>query len=101
MIEAIAPYTTPERLLESIYPWSTQLNEALNHIVAKYAPKDRTYSTTMSLHNRISIVIGIHNCGHLDFWSEVFSKFKMNLNKDLVNNLSQQDNTKKRKRKYN
>ena len=101
MIEAIAPYTFPERLLESIHPWSTQLNEALNHIVAKYAPKDRTYSTTMSLQNRISIVVGIHNCGHLEFWTEVFSNLRMNVNKDLVNNLSQQDNTKERKRKHN
>ena len=42
MIAALAPYTTPERLLELMHPWSTQLNEALNHIVAKYAPKDRT-----------------------------------------------------------
>ena len=55
----------------------------------------------MSLQNRVSVVIGIHNCGHLDFGSKVFLRLKMNLNTDLVKNLSQQDQTKQRKRKYN
>ena len=61
-----APYITPERLLECLHPFDTQLNESLNNVVARYAPKNRTYGTTMSLSNRISIVVGIHNMGHLN-----------------------------------
>ena len=65
LTKTYAPYITLERLIESLHLFDTQLNEALNNIVARYAPKNRTYRTTMSLSNRIAIVIGIHNMGHL------------------------------------
>ena len=49
------------------------MNEALNNIIARYAPKNRIYGTTMSLTYRIFMVVGIHNLGHYRFWREVFN----------------------------
>ena len=95
------PYITPERLIESMHEFDTQLNEALNNVVARYAPKNRTYGTTMSLSNRISIVIGIHNMGHLSYWDEVFKRCRIESNIDLIDNLARMDNHKDWKRKYN
>ena len=42
MMSVYATYITPERLLECLHPFDTQLNEALNNVVAQYAPKNRT-----------------------------------------------------------
>ena len=72
LLQAYNRFTTPERLQESLHPFNTQINESLHHVISKYVPKHKNYSTTMSLSNRISIVIGIHNLGHYCFWKRVF-----------------------------
>ena len=41
LIEAYEKFTTPERLAEILHPFDTQLNEALHHVIAKYAPKHK------------------------------------------------------------
>ena len=101
ILNAYAPYTTPERIAESNHPYDTQLNESLNNVVSRYAPKNRTYGTTMSLSNRIAIVIGVHNLGHLGFWKEVYHLIGLPMSTDLHNNLLRKDGRKDLKRKYN
>lgn len=101
MVNAYSKYTTPERLIESLHPFDTQVNESLNKVASNYCPKDRTYATTMSFNNRLSIVIGIHNSGHRNFWEAVFNRIGLTMTSDLIDNLSQRDQTKSRKRKYN
>ena len=98
--EAYFPYITPERLLESLHPFDTQLNEALNNVIARYAPKNRTYGTTMSLSYRIFMVVGIHNLGHYQFWIEVFEMLGLEMAPDLVDNLQRLDKRKIWKRQY-
>ena len=73
MRDAYEPFTKEERLRESLHSYSTQKNEAMNNSVAKYAPKTRTYSTTMALTNRVMIVIGTSNLGYVTFWERFFS----------------------------
>ena len=72
MNKSYLPFTTEERLKESLHNFSTQKNEAMNNSVAKYAPKTRTYSTSMSLTNRVMIAIGCCNLGFYLFWSRVY-----------------------------
>ena len=100
LVEAYAKYTTPERLKESLHPFDTQLNESLHFVVSKYAPKHKNYSTTMSLSNRISIVVGIHNMGHLPFWTKVFERLQLPMSEDLVCSLTCLDRDKQTKREY-
>ena len=100
LINAYKKYTTPERLQESLHLFDTQVNESLHHVVSKYAPKHKNYSTTMSLSHRIAIVIGIHNIGHFAFWSSVFRKLGLHMSKDLINNLHFLDKQKNNKREY-
>ena len=97
---AYQPYITPERCMESLHCHDTQLNEALNSLVAKYAPKNRSYGTTMSLNNRISIVIGIHNLGHYRYWKNVFELICLSMASDQCENLKRNDRKKLMKRKY-
>ena len=98
--EAYYPYITPERLLESLHPFDTQLNEALNNVIARYAPKNRTYGMTMSLTYRIFMVVGIHNLGHYRFWLEVFNLLGLDMSSDLKENLQRLDKRKVWKREY-
>ena len=98
--EAYFPYITPERLLESLHPFDTQLNEALNNVIARYAPKNRTYGTTMSLSYRIFMVTGIHNLGHYRFWHEVFVLLGLDMPTDIKENLQRLDKRKIWKREY-
>merc|ERR1711884_108251 len=74
MKEAYDPFITEERLEESRHGFTTQANESFNISVAAYAPKNKTYSTTMSLSNRVHIAIGIKNYGHFIYWKRVFKK---------------------------
>ena len=55
MKKSYEPYTTLERLKDSVRPFDTQLNEALSNVVGRY------------VQNRISIVISAHNMGHFAF----------------------------------
>ena len=101
MKKAYEPYVTPERLKESLHPFDTQLNESLNNVVAKYAPKNRTYATSMSLSNRVMIVVGIHNMGHYNYWKKVFQVIGIPMSSNLCENLKRLDSKKSNKRKYN
>ena len=97
MKRAYAPYTTLELIRESQHPYDTQLNESLNNVISKFAPKNRNYAHSMSLSNRIAIVIGCHNYGNLKFWREVYASLDLSMSADLINNLTVVDKIKKGK----
>ena len=92
--------TTEDRLLECMHYFDSQLNEALNTSVMKYARKGRTYCTTMSLTNRVMIAVGVHNLGFFGYWSRVFLSLGIDMSPSLAHHLQQKDNKKKRKRSY-
>ena len=92
--------TTDERLKECMHLFDSQINEALNTAVGKYARKGRTYCTTMSLTNRVMIAMGVHNLGYLKFWYRVFDALKLHMSPALRHHLQQKDSKKTKKRKY-
>lgn len=100
MRETYQPFTTEERLQESLHNYSTQKNEAMNISVAKYAPKTRTYSTTMALTNRIMIAIGTCNFGYVTFWQRVFLDLGLTMNTDTESFLIAKDNQHTYQKKY-
>jgi len=51
MKEAYEPFQQRHILEQSQHPYDTQKNEGMNNTVAKYAPKSKTYSRSMSLQN--------------------------------------------------
>lgn len=54
----------------------------------------------MALANRISIVIGIHNLGHTDYWSKVLALIDLPMTPKLRKHLNVMDKKKETKRKY-
>ena len=85
------PFTTEERLKESLHKFSTQKNETMNNSVAKYAPKTRTYSTSISITNRVMIAIGWCNLGFCLFWSRVYNCLGLIMSDDTKVFLEQKD----------
>ena len=75
------PFATEEPpLKESLHKFLTQKNKAMNKCVAKYALITRTYSTNMSLTNRVMIAIGCCNLGCYPFWSRVYQDLDLLMN---------------------
>ena len=98
MWEIYSPCILPHRLEESLHTFDTQLNESLNHSISKYAPKYKSLGSTMALTHRVSVAVGIHNLGHLQFWKEVLEELDINMTQSLCNYLSNKDNRKAKRR---
>ena len=77
--QTIAPYITEDRLKELHHSFSTQGNEAMNTSVASYAPKTATFSTTMSLHNRVKMASSINIVGHTKYWNLMYEELEMDM----------------------
>ena len=91
MLKAFEPFLKPERLMESLHGCSAQCNEAMNQSIAKYAPKNKSYGSTMSLSNRVAIAVGVFNYGHEKFWREVYSDIGMTMTSTLSLHLQMKD----------
>ncbi len=63
LVELYEPYISEKRNEQSKHEFDTQVNEGMNTSVAKYTPKNRHYSKTMSLEARVKFAAGIYNCG--------------------------------------
>ena len=64
------PFTTRERLQESLHPVDTQQNEAMNAFVSKYAQKTKIYGMNISLTNSVMIFVGIGNLTAEQYWGQ-------------------------------
>eukprot|EP00957_Ditylum_brightwellii_P132078 10070128-Ditylum_brightwellii.AAC.1 len=69
MKDAYRIFQKREILEQSRHPFDTQKNECMNRAIAKFVPKTRTFSRTMSLQNRVSIAVGVQNNGNDLYWS--------------------------------
>ena len=80
---------------------SSQSNEAMNQSVARYAPKNKAYGTSMSLTYRVMIAVGIRNMGFLGLWEEVHIAIRLPLSMELESYLRGKDKAKESKKEYN
>jgi hypothetical protein len=81
------------------HPFDTQTNKALNQSIANSAPKSVCYSSTKSLNTWVALVIGIHNLGHLHFFT-YFQSIGLQLGGSLTRFLAWKQSKKESKRKY-
>ena len=72
----------------------------MNNSVAKYALKIRTYSTSMSLTNRVMIANGYCNLDFYLLWSRVYSDLGLIMNDDAKKFLKQKDKNKVYRTEY-
>ena len=85
---ALAKYSTKEILLESLHNYDTQMNECLNNVITKYAPKTKHYSGSASLVLRIAHAICNTNEGFKTYIIAIFNKLGIATNKELLRSLT-------------
>ena len=51
----------------------------MNTSIVKYTPKARTYRITISLTNRVMIVVGTNNLGHENYWTCVYASMELKI----------------------
>ena len=73
-------------------------NEAMNHSVAAYAPKGKTYCLTPSLTTRVAIAAGVANVGKKVFWERAFKEFNIPFDTNLSDCLKAHDKRATKKR---
>ena len=86
-----------ERITQCKHEFDTQVNEGMNTCVAKYAPKNRHYSKSISLEARMKITAGIYNCGYHFFWTEVMKELEIESDVSLQVYLLRKDKDKLKK----
>ena len=89
-------YASEEKLMELHHNYTTQGNEAMNTSIASYAPKTKTYSTTMSLHNRVKMAAAIQIVGEFEYWNKIYGALGMEMSEDTARFNKSQDTSKDR-----
>ena len=99
LYELYKPYIIEERIEQCRHEFETQVNEGMNTCVAKYAPKGRHYSKSISLEARVKVASGIYNAGYHFFWTEVMKELDVSVETSVYEFLLTKD--KNKLRKYN
>ena len=94
--DAIARFITKEALDEVGHGHDTQVNESLNNTIAWYAPKNKTYSGTYSLTNRISIASGVHSIGAEQYYTRLLKKLGIKVTKEIAYYFEKQEQARSR-----
>ena len=100
LLKVYEPFTTAKRLQESLHPFDTQGNEAMNASISKYAPKTKTYGMTISLTNRVMVCAGINNLGAENYWNSVYSSLELDMGNETTSFLRSQDQNRGYKKHY-
>ena len=92
--EKYAFYTTEEKITQCRHEFDTQINEGMNTCVAKYTPKSKHYSKSISLEARVKVAAGIFNVGYHFFWTDVMKGLELDIPKILEERLLARDRNK-------
>ena len=93
LTSTVARFISFSALKEVAHGSDTQVNESLNNFVAWLAPKNKTYSGSMSLSNRISVALGINSVGTLVYFGRLFAKLGIAVAPDVRHYLTKQQRT--------
>ena len=75
----LSPFSTLEKLKEIAHGMDTQVNESLNNTISWLAPKNKTYSGTNSLKNRIDIAVSINSLGYDVYFEMLFEELGIDM----------------------
>ena len=74
LTDILRRFITLSALKEVGHGSDTQVNESLNNTISWLAPKNKTYSGSVSLRNRISMGIGISSVGTYEYFVRLLEK---------------------------
>jgi len=96
VLEIWQRFATDEMLKQCHHPFWCQKSESLNQMVAVFAPKDKHLSGSMSLADRVALVVIIDSIGYAQGLCEVMEEVGCSLPASTVEYLKRRD----AKRKY-
>eukprot|EP00957_Ditylum_brightwellii_P192381 14645850-Ditylum_brightwellii.AAC.1 len=67
------------------------MNEAMNTLVMKHAPKIKAYWTSTSLQNCVNIAVGVQAWGFEKFWRAVYGEFGIDVRNSMEKYLCSMD----------
>jgi hypothetical protein len=86
--EIVARFITVDRLKEVAHGMDTQANESLNNTFSWLAPKNKVYCGSQSLHNRLSIAVGINMLGTKEYFKRLFGRLGIIMTSNVMHFLS-------------
>jgi hypothetical protein len=95
--QTIARFVTDDRLIEMAHTLDTNMNEAFNQICTWFAPKNKVFAGSYSLHNRISFAVGINSLGVLEFFKRLFRRLGITMTENVVHYLKIKEDTRIKK----
>ena len=81
--DVLPRFLTKNALHEVAHSMDTQVNESLNNSIAWLAPKNKTYSGSTSLRNRVCVAIGISSIGTLHYFRRIFEALDIKMTPDV------------------
>jgi hypothetical protein len=81
--QRISRFFKLDKLIEMDHGCNTSMNEAVNQICTWFAPKNKVYAGSYSLHNRFSFAVGINSLGVVDFFKRLFHKLGISMTENV------------------
>jgi hypothetical protein len=76
-------FITIDKLIEMAHGLDTNMNEAFNQICTWFAPKNKVFAGSGSLHNRIALAVGINSIGVHMFFKRLFIKLGIEIDANV------------------
>ena len=92
LLERIERFITINKLKEMAHELNTNMNESFNMICTWFAPKNKVFATSGSLHNRIAFAVGINSLGLLEFYKKLFRKMGITMTPNVLHYLKLKGN---------
>jgi hypothetical protein len=84
LLSKLARFITVEKLRDIAHGLDTNVNESFNNLCTWFAPKNKVFAGSGSLHNRITFAVGMSSLGHQEFFTRLFTKLGIKMT-DNVN----------------
>jgi hypothetical protein len=81
-----------ERLVELAHGMDTNANEAFNQTCTWFSPKNKVFAGSGSLHNRLSMAVGVNSLGYNKFFTALFSKLGIAVTDNVAHYLRLKEN---------
>jgi hypothetical protein len=91
--KTIERFITIDKLVEMAHGMDTNVNEAFNQICTWFAPKNKVFAGSGSLHNRIHFAVGINSVGYNQFFTNLFDKLGIAVTDNVAHYLLIKENT--------
>jgi hypothetical protein len=95
--EKMARFVTKDRLVEMAHSLDTNMNEAFNQICTWFAPKNKVFAGSGSLHNRIAFAVGINSLGVEVFFKRLFKMMGIAITENVAYYLHSKEQTRSKR----